>query len=277
MDSHQTAPTHHVEVGSTNFAFRRFGKETGRPIVLLQHFTGGLDHWDPLLTNGLAEGREVILVDVPGIGGSTGETPRTIEGMAAAILEFVDAIGLDKFDLLGFSIGGMVAQAFAKANAQRLNRLILCGTSPRGGEPSPYIAEVRQRATGNANQDDFLWLFFGHSETGKAAGRAFWERRMERTEDRDPPTAPEGIMAQQLAGRDWLEPHGERFADLAAITVPTLVVNGTLDVMLPTINSFHLQQHIPDAQLVIYPDAGHASQFQHPDLFLKHARIFLDG
>ena len=99
---------------------------------------------------------------------------------------------------------------------------------------------------------------------------------MERAEDRDPPTAPMGIMAQQLAGRDWLEPHGERFADLAAITVPTLIVNGTLDVMLPTINSFHLQQYIPDAQLVIYPDAGHASQFQHPDLFLKHARIFLD-
>lgn len=276
MDDHQTAPTHHIEVGSTNFAFRRFGKEAGKPIVLLQHFTGGLDHWDPLLTNGLAEGREVILVDVPGIGGSTGETPRTIEGMAAAILEFVDAICLDKFDLLGFSIGGMVAQAFAKTNAQRLNRLILCGTSPRGGELSPYIAEVRQRATGNANQDDFLWLFFGHSETGKAAGRAFWERRMERAEDRDPPTAPMGIMAQQLAGRDWLEPHGERFADLAAITVPTLIVNGTRDVMLPTINSFHLQQYIPDAQLVIYPDAGHASQFQHPDLFLKHARIFLD-
>lgn len=277
MDNHQTAPTRHVEVSSTKFAYRRFGKETGRPIVLLQHFTGGLDHWDPLLTNGLAEGREVILVDVPGIGGSTGETPQTIEGMASAILEFVDATGLDKFDLLGFSIGGMVAQAFAKANAQRLHRLILCGTSPRGGEPSPYMAEVRQRATGNASQDDFLWLFFGHSETGKAAGRAFWERRMERTDDRDPATAPEGIMAQQLAGRDWIKPHGERFADLAAITMPTLVVNGTHDVMLPTVNSFHLQQHIPDAQLIIYPDAGHAAQFQHPELFLKHAKIFLDG
>lgn len=281
METHLTAPTQHVNVivegEEATLAYRRFGVAGARPIVLLQHFTGGLDHWDPLLTDGLAQGREVILVDVPGIGGSTGTTPPTIEGMAASILVFVDAIGLGTFDLLGFSIGGMVAQAFAKAHAGRIGRLVLCGTSPRGGEPSPYAAEVRQRATGNASLEDFLWLFFGHSETGKAAGRAFWDRRMARTEDRDPPTRPEGIMAQALAGRDWAEPHGERFADLAAITMPTLIVNGTLDVMLPTINSFHLQQHIPDAQLIVYPDAGHAAQFQHPELFLAHVRLFLDG
>ncbi len=277
MANHLTAPTQYVEAGSTKFAFRRFGNASGGQIVLLQHFTGGLDHWDPILTNGLAEDREVILVDVPGIGGSVGTTPQTIEGMAASIVEFVDAIGLDTFYLLGFSIGGMVAQAFAKANAGRVKKLILCGTSPRGGEPSPYMEEVRQRATGNASVDDFLWLFFGHSEAAKAAGREFWDRRMERTEDRDPPTKPESIMSQALAGRDWLEPHGERFADLAAITMPTLVVNGTNDVMLPTINSFHLQQHIPDAQLIIYPDAGHAAQFQHAELFLKHARLFLNS
>ncbi|SDA35932.1 alpha/beta fold hydrolase [Sphingomonas sp. NFR15] len=277
MHGHRTAPTQFVESGETKFAYRRFGNAAGGQIVLLQHFTGGLDHWDPILTNGLAQDREVILVDVPGIGGSVGTTPQTIEGMAAAIVEFVDAIGLDTFDLLGFSIGGMVAQAFAKANAPRLRRLILCGTSPRGGEPSRYMEEVRRRATGNAGEDDMLWLFFGHSETGKAGGRAFMARRAERTEDRDPPSKPESIMSQALAGRDWLEPHGERFADLAAITMPTLIVNGTDDVMLPTINSFHLQQHIPDAQLIIYPDAGHAAQFQHPELFLKHARMFLEG
>ncbi|GGF85948.1 hypothetical protein GCM10007301_52250 [Azorhizobium oxalatiphilum] len=139
--------------------------------------------------------------------------------------------------------------------------------------PPPYIEDVRQRATGNASQDDFVWLFFGHSETGKAAGRSFRERHVELTADRN----PEDIMDPRLAGRDWLEPHSDGFADLTAITVPTLIGNGTIGVMLPTISSFHLQQHIPDAQPIIYPDASHASQFQHPELFLKHAWIFLGG
>lgn len=276
MNTHIDAPTDFVQVGATRYAYRRFGNPSGVPIVLLQHFTGGLDHWDPLLTDGLARDRTVILFDNAGIGSSSGTTPSTIEGMAACLLEFVDALGLGKFDLLGFSMGGMIAQAFAKEHSVRIRRLVLLGTSPRGGDPTPYQAEVSKRASGAAGIEDFLWLFFGHSEAGKAAGRAFWERRNARTEDRDLPTGQENVIAQVMAGRDWLASHGDRFADLASITVPTLVVNGSLDVMLPTINSFHLQQHIPDAQLIVYPDSGHAAHFQHHELFLVHLRIFLD-
>lgn len=277
MNTHKTAPTQYVDVGATRYAYRKFGKTTGLPIVLLQHFTGGLDHWDPLLTDGLAQDRPVVLVDNAGVGSSTGKTPQTIEGMAACIKEFVDALALDKFDLLGFSMGGMVAQAFAKEHGARVRRLVLAGTSPRGGDPTPFQAEVSQRARGNANEDDLAWLFFGHSTTGRAAAAAFWKRRHERIVDVDPPSGMETVMAQVAAGRDWLQPHGERFADLAKITNETLVVNGTKDVMLPTINSFYLQQNIPNAQLIIYPDAGHAAQFQHPELFLAHLRLFLDG
>ncbi|WP_380782742.1 alpha/beta fold hydrolase [Sphingomonas sp. R86520] len=277
MDHHSSAPTRFVEAGGTRYAYRRFGNDTGHPIVLLQHFTGGLDHWDPLLTDGLAADRDVILVDNAGVGASTGTTPTTIEEMAVCILEFVDALELETFDLLGFSMGGMVAQALAKTNPARVRRLILAGTSPRGGDPTPYQAEVSQRASGSASLDDFLWLFFGHSEAGKDAGRAFWERRQARTEDRDPPSGRETIMAQVAAGRDWLQSHGERFEDLKAITMPTLVVNGSNDVLLPTINSYHLEQHIPNAQLILYPDAGHAAHFQYPELFLAHAKLFLEG
>jgi len=276
MTTHHDTPTEFIEVGDTRYAYRRFGKADGVPIVMLQHFTGGLDHWDPLLTDGLAADRTVILFDSAGIGASTGTTPTTIEGMADCLLEFVDALELGTFDLLGFSMGGMVAQAFAKAHSGRIRRLALLGTSPRGGEPTPYQEEVSRRASGSASAEDFLWLFFGHSDAGKAAGMAFLGRRFARTEDVDPATKLESIMSQVTAGRDWLQPHGERFADLKAITVPTLVVNGSLDVMLPTINSFHLQQHIPDAQLIVYPDAGHAAQFQYPELFLAHLRLFLD-
>lgn len=275
MDDHNTAPTQYVQVGSTRYAHRRLGRAGGPVIILLQHFTGGLDHWDPLLTNGLARDHDVILFDNAGVGASTGEAPETIEAMAGRLLEFVDALKLARFDLLGFSMGGMIAQAFAKTHIERIERLILCGTSPRGGDPTPFQAEVAKRATGSADIDDFLWLFFGHSEVAREAGRAFWERRQARTEDRDPPSRSETIRSQAIAGRDWLQPHGERFADLAAITVPTLIVNGSADVMLPTINSFYLEQHIPNAQLIIYPDAGHAAHFQYPALFLAHLRLFL--
>lgn len=277
MQTHQNAPTQFIEAGQNRYAYRRFGNSSGTPIVLLQHFTGGLDHWDPAFTDGLAQDREIILVDNAGVGASTGETPSTIEGMADCIVDFVDALELGTFDLLGFSMGGMVAQAFAKKNAGRVRRLVLVGTSPRGGDPSPYIAEVSQRARGNAGLDDMAWLFFGQSDAGRAAAARYWERRHARTEDVDAPSGMPTIMAQVAAGRDWLEPHGERFADLAAITMPTLVANGHLDVMLNTTNSFHLQQHLPNAQLIIYPDTGHAPHFQYPDLFLAHLRLFLEA
>lgn len=277
MQTHKTAPTSYVEANGTHYAYRRFGAEAGTPILLLQHFTGGLDHWDPMLTDGLARDRAVILVDNAGVGASGGKTPATIEGMAACIRDFVDALSLETFDLLGFSMGGMVAQAFAKENGPRSRRLVLVGTSPRGGDPTPFQAEVSQRARGNAGEEEIAWLFFGHSDAGRSAARAFWKRRHERTDDVDPPSGLETIMAQVAAGRDWLEPHGERFADLSAIEAPTLVVNGSLDVMLPTINSFYLQQHLPNAQLIIYPDAGHAAHFQYPELFLAHLRLFLDA
>lgn len=277
MHTHATAPTRHIEAQGVNFAYRRFGAEGTLPIVMLQHFTGGLDHWDPKITDGLAQFREVIIVDYPGIGGSTGETPKTIELLAQSIDDFVVALGLRKFDMLGFSIGGQVAQAFAKAHSDKIRRLILVGTSPRGGDPTPFQAEVVKRARGDAGLEEMAWLFFGHSEAGKAAAATFWERRHARTDDVDPASKGESIMAQALAGRDWLQPHGERFADLKAITVPTLVANGTLDVMLPTINSFYLQQNIPNAQLIVYPDAGHAPHFQYPELFLSHALLFLES
>lgn len=276
MHTHQDAPTQLIEAGQNSYAYRRYGNPSATPIVLLQHFTGGLDHWDPAFTDGLARDREVILVDNAGVGASTGETPKTIEGMADCIFDFVEALKLETFDLLGFSMGGMVAQAFSKKNTERVRRLVLVGTSPRGGDPSPYIAEVSQRARGDAGPDDMAWLFFGHSEAGRAAAARYWARRHARTENVDPPSGMPTIMAQVAAGRDWLLPHGERFADLASITMPTLVANGHLDVMLNTLNSFHLQQHLPNAQLIIYPDSGHAPHFQYPELFLAHLRLFLD-
>jgi pimeloyl-ACP methyl ester carboxylesterase len=280
--THITAPTQFIEAKGISFAYRRFGKRTGVPLLFMQHFRGGLDHWDPAITDGFGKDRPVILFDNVGVASSSGETPVTIDAMARHARDFVGALGLSQLDLLGFSIGGYVAQSFSLQYPMLARRLVLVGTGPRGGEPSqdaeyPKHATSTDPATGESGLEAFLYLFFSPSVHSQAAGRAFWERRHQRKEDVDKPSSPQTMKAQLAALQAWREVRGERFADLKNITQPTLVVNGNHDVMVPTINSLILSQHIPNAQLIVYPDAGHGSQYQYPNLFLAHARLFLEG
>ena len=185
---HITAPTRFVEVGGIRYAYRRFGSESGTPLVFLQHFRGGLDNWDPLVTDGLAQGRPVILFNNAGVASSSGETPNTIDAMGDHVAAFVNALGLPQVDVLGFSIGGYVAQSFVLRHPHLVRRLVLAGTGPRNGEPrkNPRVSEV----AGNPVPvcEDFLFLFFSPSEASQAAGRAFWERRHQR-KDADPPSS----------------------------------------------------------------------------------------
>ena len=278
--THVTAPTLFAEANGIRYAYRRFGEETGVPLLFMQHFRGGLDHWDPAITDGFGRDRPVILFDNAGVASSNGETPGTVEAMADHARDFVNALGVSQLDLLGFSVGGYVAQAFTSRHPNMVRRLILAGTGPRGGEPPtdptcrPF-ATATDPATGEGPLEAFLYLFFSPSPRGQAAGRAFWERRHRRQHDVDRPSSPQTMAAQSAAIADWREVRGQRFAELRSITPPTLVVNGSKDVMIPTINSYWLSQHIPNAQLIIYPDAGHGSLFQYPELFLAHVRIFL--
>jgi pimeloyl-ACP methyl ester carboxylesterase len=275
-DTHVTAPTRFVEAGGIRYAYRRFGAETGTPLILLQHFRRGLDNWDPLVTDLLAQERSVFLFNNAGVASSSGETPNTIDAMGDHVAAFVNALGLPQVDVLGFSIGGYVAQSFVLRHSHLVRRLVLAGTGPRNGEPrkNPRVSEV----AGNPVPvcEDFLFLFFSPSEAGQAAGRAFWERRHQR-KDADPPSSIQTMKAQQAAIMEWAEPRGERYADLKRIKQPTLVVNGNDDIMVPTINSFMLSQHIPNAQLILYPDSGHGALFQYPELFVAHTKVFLDA
>ena len=178
---------------------------------------------------------------------------------------------------MGFSLGGFVAQDLTLRHPDLVRKLMLLGTMPRGGDPKadPRILDVAPRPVPTV--DDFLFLFFGRSDVAKGAGRAFWDRRHQRV-DQDPPSSPEFMMAQIEANTAYLQPRDANapLAHLSEITQPTLIVNGVNDVMIATINSWHLVQNIPNGQLIVYPDAGHGAQFQYPERFLKHAIQSLD-
>jgi len=275
--SHVTAPTLFVEARGVRYAYRRFGTEAGTPLLFLPHFRAGMDHWDPLVTDGLGANRPVILFDNAGVASTSGETPDTFDAQADHVATFTAALGLGQVDVLGFSIGGYVAQTFTLRYPESVRRLILVGTAPRGGETEGTHPDVSRVARNPVpDLEDFLFLFFEPSETSEAAGKAFWERRHQRTIDVDPPSSEQTMKAQTSAILAWREQRGERYAELSHIQQPTLVVNGHHDIMVPTINSYLLSQRIPNAELILYPDSGHGSLFQYPDLFVSHAARFLD-
>jgi pimeloyl-ACP methyl ester carboxylesterase len=276
-NDHVSAPTRYVEADSIRYAYRRFGASTGVPLLFLQHLRGGMDHWDPAVTDRLAANRPVILFDNAGVAASSGETPTTIEGLADHAAAFISALGLGQLDVLGFSIGGHTAQALALRHPELVRRMVIAGSKPRAGVDEGTHPDVLQVASRHVpTLEDFLFLFFEPTPASQAAGREFWQRRHRRTTDVDPPTSKATMQAQIAAILDWREPHGERYSELKSITQPTLVVNGCHDIMAPTINSYILAQHIPHAELIIYPDSGHGALFQYAPLFASHAAQFLD-
>jgi pimeloyl-ACP methyl ester carboxylesterase len=276
--THQSAPTQFVEADGIRFAYRRFGKAGGAPLVFNQHFTGTMDHWDPAVTDGLAKQREVILFDNAGVSSSSGEVPTTFEEMGADAVAFVKALGLTKVDVLGFSIGGFVAQEITLQAPGLVRRLVLVGTGPRGGQGMATLTPEAQRIFGAAyDPPDELWLkvHFTESEASQAAGREFLKRFRRRTRNRDPEVNEKVAPAQIEAIGKWGVERAGSHDYLRNIAQPTLVVNGDNDVIIYSINSWILQQNIPNAQLIIYPDANHGSQYQYPERFVRHVSDFL--
>jgi pimeloyl-ACP methyl ester carboxylesterase len=279
-DTHQTAPTQFVEANGIRFAYRRFGKSGGVPLVFNQHFTGTMDHWDPAVTDGLAKEREVILFNNAGVSSSSGEVPTSIDGMAANAVAFIRALGLSTVDVLGFSIGGFVAQEIAGQAPSLVRKLILVGTGPRGGESMAGLTPEAQQIFGASYEEpDHLWLavHFTKSEVSQGAGREFLKRFRRRKENRDPEVNDKVAPAQLNALDKWGIESSTSYDYLKTLYQPTLVVNGSMDVIVYSINSFILQQHLPNAQLILYPDANHGSQYQYPELFARHVSTFLSG
>ena len=276
--SHQTAPTRFVDAAGIRFAYRRFGKAGGVPLVFNQHFTGTMDHWDPLVTDGLSATREVILFNNAGISSSSGEVPTTFEEMGANSIAFIKALELKQVDVLGFSIGGFVAQEITLQAPELVRRLVLVGTGPRGGQSMESLTPEAQEifgATYNKPEDLWLKVHFTESEASQAAGREFLKRFLRRTENRDPAVNETVAPAQIEAIAKWGVQRKGSYEYLKSIQQPTLVVNGDNDVIVYSINSWILQQSIPNAQLIIYPDASHGSQYQYPQRFVRHVADFL--
>jgi pimeloyl-ACP methyl ester carboxylesterase len=278
VNLHETALTQFQDIGDARLAYRRFGREGSPPLVCLQHFTGTMNNWDPVHTNRLAQDRPVVLVDYRGVGRSGGETPDSISGMASDIIAFIRTLGVETVDLFGFSIGGMVAQQVALDAPALVRRILLVGTGPAGGEGmqefSPQVLEIVNRPNSTAG-DRMLELFFSPTPTSQAAGKAWLERIAARQTDREPESKPQVAQAQLAALTEWGKVAAGRYGALKRITQRTLVVNGKNDIMVPTVNSFILQQKLADARLIVFPDSGHGGHFQFAEEFAEAAARFL--
>jgi pimeloyl-ACP methyl ester carboxylesterase len=273
--SHETAPTQFVEAEGVRFAYRRFGKSGGRPLLFLQYYNANMDDWDPLVTNGLALDSDVILFDNTGIANSGGDTPSTVIEMTRHVVAFCHALGLKEIDAFGFSLGGMIVQQLAHDHPEMFRRLILLGTGPRGGEGMTF---TELSAEEQADPVAFLLgAFFAPTESSQTAGKDFVERLQWRRNDRDLPVSKKAAEGQLNAIREWgTIPSSNRYAMLEKIGQKTLVIHGNRDIVVQPINALILAERLPDAQLVVYPDSSHGAQYQHASHFLRQANLFLN-
>lgn len=271
----ETVENSYIEADGIRFAYRTFGKPSDVPLVFCQRFRGTIDDWDPAFVNALAKERTVILFDSAGVGLSSGEVAESFNGTAKYAVTFIEALGLKQVDLLGFSMGGYIAQLVTLDRPDLVRRLILAGTGGGTGEGTQMgKPEVFQVAFKPVNEpEDFLYLFFEPTETSRAAGLEYLERLAIRKDNRAPLVKPESIQAQIKGAVAWGTESS--FDRLGEIKQPVLIANGDNDIMIPTINSFITSQRIPNAQLIIYPDSGHGFLFQYADLFAEHILIFL--
>ncbi|KIV88867.1 hypothetical protein PV10_08500 [Exophiala mesophila] len=294
--SAETAVTLYVDASNgVKYAYRRIGANASIPLVMHIHYRANMDLWDPLFINTLAQTREVIIFDNAGVGRSTGEVAETFQGWADQAIAFMEALGLNKVDFLGFSMGGMAAQLVALTVPHLVRKLILAGTTastpsaehvdgvvwPREQAPSDVLMALRDASTPEEGAKSLEFSFFYHDSHGRSKFEEYWRRLQERTAeplhlellDRDG-----GAKKQMLAAVHASTPGPSgSFDRLAELKMPVLVANGDKDLLIPSSRSWELVTQILNAQLVIYPKAGHGFIWQYAELFATHINRFLDG
>jgi pimeloyl-ACP methyl ester carboxylesterase len=270
-----TVPTRSLNADGVTYAYRELGPQSDVPVVFLTHLAAVLDNWDPRVVDGIAARRRVLTFDNRGVGASTGTVPKTIEEMATDAVAFIRALALDRIDLFGFSMGGMIAQVIAEREPQLVRRMIIAGTGPAGGEGITKVTRISLLDTARGlltRQDPKQFLFFTRTPGGIRAGKAFLTRLAERTGDRDKAISISAFRNQLTAINRWGKASP---ADLSQLQLPVLVLNGDHDRMVPTPNTVDLDRRLPDSKLVIYPDAGHGGVFQFHQEFVGEALAFL--
>ncbi|WP_343617087.1 alpha/beta hydrolase [Novosphingobium sp.] len=275
-----TVPTQFVEAANgIRYAYRRFGDASGVPLVLLPRFRGDLDSWDPAILDTLADEREVILVNNRGVSSTSGTTPSTITEMARDLVAFLDALSLTEVDLLGFSLGGFVAQEIALIRPDVVRKLILAATGPQGGpNMHGWRADIRDAVRKDPpGPPELLYTFFKPTVTSQAAGAEYLGRFIARTEDRDIASTLQTRDAHYDAVCDWGIPDHSKLQRLQGILQPTFVCNGDADAMIPPSLSHLMGGLIPNAIVKIYPDAGHGFLFQHHAEFSADVNEFLNA
>lgn len=271
----KTVPNQQVEAAGTRFAYRRLGPDTGLPVVLLNHWGANLDNFDPRIVEGLAADRPVYALDYRGVGLSGGAAPLTVAEMASDTIAAVRALGLTAFDLIGFSLGGFVAQQVLLDAPDLVRRAILAGTGPAGGTGIERVGPVSWPLILKGLltfRDAKYHLFFTSSAAGRRAASEFLARLKERTTDRDKAVSLTTFLRQLKAIKAW---GLQAPQPLESVRTPILVANGDHDIMVPSENSSDLARRILGAELELYPDAGHGGIFQYHDAFLAKARAFL--
>lgn len=266
-----------ITVNGVRFAYRDTGRATGVPLVLFNHWGAVLDNFDPAIIDGLAQTRRVITTDYRGIGGSAGSSPLTVGEMADDAIQLIQALGLKTVDVLGFSLGGFVAQDIALKAPDLVRRLILTGTGPAGGTGIDKVGRVSWPLILKGLltlRDPKFYLFFTSTANGRRSASQYLRRLKARKKNRDKGPTPRAFLRQLKAITAWgKQPRQE----LGRLRTPTLIVNGDNDIMVPSVNSFELARLIPNAQLVMYEDAGHGGIFQHHADFVAKAQAFLDA
>jgi pimeloyl-ACP methyl ester carboxylesterase len=273
---YKDVPTKSIHVGGTKFVYRQLGADSGVPVIFLNHLAAELDRWDPRLVDGIAAKHRVIVFNNRGIGASEGSTPNSVTAMARDAVAFIRALGFEQVDLLGFSLGGFISQVIAQEEPQLVRKIILAGTGPAGSTGIDKVTSVtvRDLIKGALTfKHPEYYLFFTKTPNGRRAARDFLKRLNERTANRDKRVSPVAFVAQLKAIHDWGR---QAPSDLSGIKHPVLVANGDSDKSVPSSNSVDLERRLPNADLVLYEDAGHGGIFQYHEAFVKRALKFLE-